>query len=90
MLSVMPRLSSFYGIVVAMYYREHGVPHFHVRYAEHNASVAIETLEVLGGSLPSRALSLVSEWAALHRDELAANWERARAEDPLEAVDPLP
>lgn len=86
----MPRLSSFYGIVVAMYYREHGVPHFHVRYAEHDASVAIETLEVLGGSLPGRALSLVREWAILHRDELAANWERARTEDPLEEIDPLP
>jgi len=85
-----PRLSSFYGIVIAMYYKEHGLPHFHVRYAEHNASVSIENLEVLGGTLPGRALSLVREWATLHRDELAANWERARAEDPLETIDPLP
>jgi hypothetical protein len=22
-----PRISEFYGIVIAMYYREHGVPH---------------------------------------------------------------
>jgi hypothetical protein len=30
----MPRISSFYGIVIAMYYREHGVPHFHALYGE--------------------------------------------------------
>jgi len=55
----MPRISEFYGIVIAMYYAEHGVPHFHARYAGQEASVAIETLEVLAGSLPERALRLV-------------------------------
>jgi hypothetical protein len=39
----MPRVSSFYGIVIAMYYKEHGPPHFHVQYAECDASIAIET-----------------------------------------------
>jgi Domain of unknown function (DUF4160) len=86
----MPRLSSFYGMVIAMYYKEHGVPHFHVRYAEHDAVISIDSLEVLAGSLPGRALSLVREWAALHLDELRANWERVRDEAPLKAIDPLP
>jgi len=65
-------------------------PHFHVRYAEHDASISIETLEVLGGSLPRRALGFAREWARLHQNELKANWERARAEAPLEEIDPLP
>jgi hypothetical protein len=86
----MPRISSFYGIVIAMYYEEHGVPHFHAHYAEHGASISIETLELLGGSLPSRALSLVREWADLHRDELIANWQRARADKSLLPIDPMP
>ena len=86
----MPELSRFYGIVVGMYYREHGVPHFHARLAEHDASIAIEDLSVLEGSLPPRALRLVREWAALHRVELEQNWRRARAEDPLSEIDPLP
>jgi hypothetical protein len=30
---IVPRISEFYGIVIAMYYREHGVPHFHATYA---------------------------------------------------------
>ncbi len=72
-----------------MYYDEHGRPHFHARYAEHDASIAIDTLEILGGSLPRRALALVLEWAAAHRDELRANWDRARAEEPLEQIAPL-
>jgi len=86
----MPRISSFYGIVIAMYYAEHGRPHFHARYAQHDVSVAINDLEILGGSLPSRALALVREWAAAHRDELQENWERARKDLPLEKIDPLP
>lgn len=86
----MPRISAFYGIVIAMYYDEHGVPHFHARYAEHDASIAIDTLEILGGSLPRRALTLVREWAEQHREELEANWERARDEQPLEAIEALP
>ncbi len=85
----MPRLSAFYGIVIAMYYEEHGRPHFHARYAEHDASIAIDTLEILGGALPRRALSLTREWAELRRSELEANWQRAREDQPLEPIDPL-
>jgi len=40
----MLRISEFYGIVIAMYHAEHGVPHFHARHAGQEASVAIETL----------------------------------------------
>jgi len=34
----MPRISEFYGIAIAMYYAEHGVPHFHALYAGQEAS----------------------------------------------------
>lgn len=40
-------------------------------------------------ALPRRALALVLEWASLHRDELRADWELARAERPLVPVAPL-
>jgi len=86
----MPRISEFYGIVIAMYYAEHGVPHFHARYAEQEAVIGIETLEVLAGSLPDQALRLVREWADLHRAELDLDWQRARAAQPLEPIAPLP
>lgn len=87
----MPRISFFYGIAIWMYWNEgaHARPHFHARYAGQAASVALDG-ELIAGSLPTRALSLVSEWARLHHDELLANWERARHEDPLLPIDPLP
>jgi uncharacterized protein DUF4160 len=84
-----PRISAFYGIVIAMFYEEHGVPHFHALYAGARASIAIASLEVLAGSLPERALRLVREWAALHRSELEANWAKARDQVPLEPIAPL-
>jgi hypothetical protein len=87
---VVPRISEFYGIVIAMYYREHGVPHFHATYAGETIVVAIETGDVLAGSVPARALRLVQEWADLHREELRRNWSRAREDAPLDRIDPLP
>lgn len=82
----MPRISEFFGITIAMYYNDHGPPHFHAKYAEHEATVAIGTLELLNGALPNRVLGLVLEWAALHRLELRGNWEAARHGEPLEHI----
>lgn len=85
----MPEISRFFGIVIQMYADDHAPPHFHARYAGHAARIAIETHEVLAGSLPPRALALVVEWAALHRDELLADWRLARADLPLSKIEPL-
>jgi hypothetical protein len=86
----MPRLCAFYGIVVYMYRPDHPPAHFHAQYGEHLAQIELGTLQVLAGSLPSRALRLVREWATLHGEELAANWELAQALEPLVPIDPLP
>ena len=43
----MPEISRFFGIVVQMYYADHDPPHFHVRYAEQRALIAIESLAIL-------------------------------------------
>jgi hypothetical protein len=85
----MPRISQFYGIAVYMYYRDHAPPHFHAIYGEHEAEVEIGTAAVLAGKLPRRALALVSDWAAAHRDELRRNWDLARAGQPLNPIEPL-
>jgi hypothetical protein len=84
-----PRISSFYGIVITMYLSEHPPPHFHARYAEHTAQVLFDG-SILSGSLPTRARALVAEWARLHADELVANWERAKERQRLVKIDPLP
>jgi len=85
----MPVISTFFGIVISMYFREHAPPHFHAKYAEHEASFTIEPLAELHGSLPARARSLVLEWAGLHRNELLDNWSKARRSLPLDPIDPL-
>jgi hypothetical protein len=84
-----PTVSRFYGITIQMFHKEHGVPHFHARYAGDAASLSIEDLTVLEGSLPPRAQRLVREWAEAHRTELLANWQRARAGEPLAQIKPL-
>jgi hypothetical protein len=73
-----------------MYWNEaaHARPHVHARYAGQAASVDFAGA-VIAGSLPRRALALVAEWAALHESEPAANWERARREEPLEPIGAL-
>jgi uncharacterized protein DUF4160 len=85
-----PRISSFYGIVIAMYYDDHAPPHFHARYGEFEGQVLIGSGALLQGSLPRRALGLVKEWVGLHRGELEENWARAQAEEPLVTIAPLP
>ena len=85
----MPEISRFFGILSTMYYNEHPPPHFHVRYGGQKALIAIGSSTVLGGHLSPRALGLVVEWAAMHREELMKNWSLARDAAPLNKITPL-
>lgn len=87
----MPTISMFYGIIVRMYFapKEHPPPHFHAYYSEHKAIVDIRTCEITQGSLPKKQTKLVLAWAALHQDELMADWELVmNGEDPFK-IQPL-
>lgn len=74
----MPVIARFYGIIIKMYFSqsEHGLPHFHAIYGEFNAVFNIDTLEMLEGDLPLRALRLVKEWATQYKEELLDMWNR--------------
>ena len=85
----MPKVSEFFGIVIALYYGDHAPPHFHAIYGDGEALIDTRTLSVLQGRLPRRALALVLEWASQHRDELLEDWERARQGLPLAPIAPL-
>ena len=85
----MPRICEFFGVVIYMYYNDHSPAHFHAEYAEHEALFMIATLEILEGDLPRRPRAFVIEWASLHREELRANWERARQGGPLHPIEAL-
>jgi hypothetical protein len=85
----MPTISVFFGIVIQMFWREHGPPHFHAVYGEHEAIIDIRELRVTRGSLPRRALALVLEWAAANRDSLMEDWELCRQLRPPNPIPPL-
>lgn len=84
----MPEISRFHGIVIAMFYNEHGAAHFHAIYNEHKATIEIESGRI-NGYLPNPTLGLVLAWSRFHRDELRNNWNRARAGEPLDHIEPL-
>lgn len=73
----MPVISRFYGIIIKMYFQqsEHNPPHIHAVYGEYIGAIDINTLKMLEGDLPNKALSLVAEWVALHREELLKIWD---------------
>jgi len=85
----MPIISRFFGIIIRMFYDEHGPPHFH---AEYNGNKAVFDLDgnLLKGDLRSKtARKLVREWVDLHHDEIAQNWEIAMQGQELRKIDPL-
>ena len=86
----MPELSRFYGIVIKMYFDDHQPAHFHAEYAGREAVVSIETLAIIAGGLPPRALGLVAEWAAMHQDELRSAWKNAKNLESVGKIAPLP
>ena len=59
--NVLPVIARSYGILVKMYFKEHGRPHFHAIYGEYNSVFDIETLETIEGDLPRRAERMVRE-----------------------------
>ena len=85
----MPAISRFFGIVITMYFDDHGHPHFHARHADGEAKVRIDNLEVIDSTLGRRELRLTLGWAELHQPELEENWRRARAGETLWAIEPL-
>jgi Domain of unknown function (DUF4160) len=58
----MPEVSRFYGIIIRIFYDDHNPPHLHAEYGGHEVLLNINTLAILGGNLPARALGMVTEW----------------------------
>jgi hypothetical protein len=85
-------ISMFYGIIVSMYYldnRQHKQPHIHLKYQDQEAVYAIETGELLSGTLPVNKMRLVAAWIEIHREELMADWDLAVSGETIFKIDPL-
>ncbi len=85
----MPELCRFFGIQIAMQFNDHAPPHFHVRYGDERATIALTPLRTLEGHLGPRVLGLVMEWAALHERELVEDWDLVRRGVSPRRITPL-
>jgi hypothetical protein len=83
-----PVISTFFGILVTMNYREHDPPHFHAWYSGPEGTVGIVDGKVQG-NLPRRVAAMLLEWRQLHRAELEENWRLARRGEQLLQISPL-
>ena len=72
-----------------MFFDDHLPPHFHAEYGDLELIVNINTLAIVQGKFPPRALGLVMEWAALHQTELKADWEKAKSKQSVDKISPL-
>lgn len=83
----MPEISRFYGITIKMYFlaSEHNPPHIHAIYNKNIAVIDIQTLEVIKGEIPKRALRLVKEWIFIHKNEIKNIWETQK----FKKIEPL-
>ena len=75
--------------MIAMYFDDHGPPHFYARHTDGEGKIRIDTLEPMDSSLGRRQMRLVLAWAELHQEELLENWRLARAGETLQEIEPL-
>ena len=85
----MPEICRFFGIVIRMYFTDHGPAHFHASYAGSEASIRIDPIGILEGNLPPRVLALTMEWGSIHRVELLENWRRLESKERPRPIAPL-
>lgn len=72
-----------------MFFGERDDPHFHALYGAHEAVINIQTLGVMKGSLPQRALRLVLEWTAKCQEQMMEDWHLCTANQTPVPIEPL-
>lgn len=85
----MPTICTFYGILIQMFWNDHAPPHFHALYGEFEVVIDIQTLKIIEGKIPRRALALILEWSSLHRDDLIKDWKLCEARKTPLKIPPL-
>ncbi len=85
----MPIISVFFGIVIRMFYKEHEPPHFHAEHQGQEGKFDFAGQLIVGEIRSATARRLLEEWATAHATELAANWAKMKAGEPLDRIPPL-
>ena len=84
----MPVISSFFGIIIRMNFREHNPPHLHAEYQGNNAVFNFDG-EITEGTMPNKQKKLIVAWIEIHKDELIANWQLIQNKEDYFTIDPL-
>lgn len=71
----MPIVHLIDSIKILLYFDDHMPPHFHAQYNEYEVLIVIATLSVYSGSLPSKQLKKVMDWAGENKAFLEGKWE---------------
>lgn len=66
----MPTIKTIDNVKVILYSRDHPPPHIHVKYAEYEELIVIETLKTYAGQIPPIQRKKVTDWAKLHKPYL--------------------
>lgn len=84
----MPTISEFFGIRIMIRFLDHNPPHFHAQYQQDKVIVEIQDGKVKG-EMSERALRMVLEWLAMHREELLVAWQQAANGNEPTSIEPL-
>ncbi|MBY0392113.1 MAG: DUF4160 domain-containing protein [Novosphingobium sp.] len=60
---------------IAVYGRDHGVPHFHIEGVDFRCSISIASFEVIVGTVPASVLSDALDWARPNQALLMQTWQ---------------
>ena len=82
----MPTIAIVDGVKIQMFYNDHTPPHFHAILGGDEVLVAIHSLDVIRGALPSAKLRRVLASANDHQGELAVNWIRCQDDQRPERI----
>src|SRR5439155_23689359 len=85
----MPIISTFFGIIIRMYFGDHNPPHFHVEFQGEKATFTFDGRLHSGNISSGTARKLVRDWARRHRRELMINWRNIEKGRPLNRIKPL-
>jgi len=74
----MPIVSTFFGIIIRMYFGDHNPPHFHVEFQGEKATFTFDGQLRSGNISSGTARKLVRDWAHRHRLELVINGKTSK------------
>lgn len=77
----MPKFKQFDGFQIDVRSRDHNPPHFHVIGPDFEALVRMDTMALMAGRIPRKALAEAVAWASAHRTELTDEWRRLNERD---------